>query len=281
MAAPIKSMEELFLKIFKITVLSIMGLSLVAIVLLLVAAPFQYGQSPQEPAPAQKAPEKQISLDELKAFLIEQEKQRTRKDVAPKPQPGALGGVSRYGEEALRLFRCSLKFGEDTGKLTVEQVRDEQKNAQMREELRARLEQEANGPLRGDIYIKSAEAFTCKALADPSIIALAKEDRPEANKVGPVFRPTLGFHRMAWDKIQAEKQQFEQREQQRVASQRSSEEVRVSLAKAQALGYLIAAASAFALFMILALYLLAAKIENDLRDINEAVRASGLQRAHT
>ncbi len=53
----IKDFEELFLKIFKIAVLLIMGLAFIAILFFVVTAAYQYSQSPKEPAPAQKAPE--------------------------------------------------------------------------------------------------------------------------------------------------------------------------------------------------------------------------------
>lgn len=138
------------------------------------------------------------------------------------------------------------------------------------ENTRGAIERAANESWRGEPWVKAAVAFTCKVLADNSIIALKKD-----GKIGSVFMPTLNFHVSAWDKIQAEKQQFEQSEIQRVASERAAEEARVGLAKVSAIGSFAAAGGAFGLFMLLALLLLGAKIENDLRDINESIRAAG------
>lgn len=265
--APVKGFDEFFLKIAKVTVLLIMVLALIAICFFVATAAYQYSQTPKEPAPAQKAPEKTIGLDDLKTYLIEQKKREDGKGEAPRQQPGSSQQSLRFAEEALPLFRCAGKFAEDVG-ADVEKGNEAQSN----EDIRGAIERAANGSLRGEPWVKVAVAFTCKVLADNSIIALKKE-----GKIGSVFMPTLSFHVSAWDKIQAEKLQFEQGEMQRVASERASEAVRVALAKASAKDCLIAAGSAFALLMVLAVYLLGAKIENDLRDINKSIRAGGRQ----
>lgn len=124
-------------------------------------------------------------------------------------------------------------------------------------------------------WVKSSVDFTCKTLADTSIITMKKE-----GKIGAVFLPALGFHLLTWDKIQAEKLEFEQNEEKRVVSERVDEQLRVSAAKASAFSLLIGAASAFALFMMLALYLLGARIENNLRNINESIQGKEQQQAN-
>jgi len=260
--ASTKVVEEFFLRIFKVTVLLFMGLALIAIVFFVATAGYQYSQSPKDPAPAQKAPEKVISLDDLKAYLIEAEKRKNSKEEAPKQRPGDHKASLQFQENATKLFRCSGKFAEDVG-ADVEKGDD----AQKLENLRAGIEGAAESPFRGEPWVKAAVDFTCNVLADNSIIALKKE-----KKIGSVFLPTLNFHTSAWDKIQTDKRQFEQSEQQRVAAERASEAMRVGLAKASAITHLIAAGSAFGLFMLLALYLLGAKVESDLRDINDAIR---------
>jgi len=50
--APVKSIEEFFLRIFKVTVLLIMGLALIAILFFVATAAYEYSQTPKEPAPA-------------------------------------------------------------------------------------------------------------------------------------------------------------------------------------------------------------------------------------
>lgn len=260
-----KELEEVFLRVFKIAILVIMGLALIAIFFFVATAAYQYSQSPKEPAPAQKAPEKSINLDDLRTYLIEQEKRKNSQGEAPRQQQGEYKNRLLFLEDATLLFRCTGKFAEDVG--AVVEKGDE---AQRLENMRGDIERASNGSLRGEPWVKAAVAFTCKVLSDSSIIALKKE-----GKIGSVFMPTLNFHISAWDKIQEEKQQFNQREERQVASERAAEEARVAQAKASADRRLIAAGGTFGLFMVLALYLLGAKIENDLRDINESIRAGG------
>lgn len=261
----VKSVEELFLKIFKVTVLLVMGAALLAIVVLVVTAAYQYSQTPKEPAPAQKAPVREIKLDDLKRFLIEKEKKDGSSGDASNQQPAGRPISLQYQEDATALFRCASEFGKQVG---VEfQDPNDAVNAQRLQQIRGYVETSANGSnLRGEPWVKAMVAFTCMALADSSVIALKKEA-----KVKSIFFPVMTFHLETWDFVQGEKVKFDRGEENRVASERSAEALRVAAAKAIAVMCLIAAASAFALFMMLALYLLAAKIENDLREINESI----------
>ena len=272
MTTSIKDIEEFFLKIFKITVLLVMGLALIAIFFFVVTAVYQYSQTPKEPAPAQKAPvrdpEKEISLDNLSKFLIEQEKINSNKEDATKQQTDGRDTSLRFFEEATALYRCTVDFGTKVG-AKIEEAQ-ESVNIQRIADLRKNIESTASVSLRGEPWVKAAVAFTCLALSDNTIITLKKE-----GKIKNVFYPVLNFHISAWDRIQAERVQFEQREENRIASERAAEAIRVAEAKALAITCLIAAASAFGLFMLLAIYLLGAKIENDLREINDSIRVTG------
>lgn len=266
MTTPTRNLEELFLRIFKTVILVLMGLSLVAVVYFAVTAAFQYGQTPVEPAPAQKAPVKEISIENLKQWLLEQEK---RESDQPRPSTGGEQKKSvQFLEEAVKLYRCSESFGRLLGAEIVDS--SDAVNQKRIDDLRIRLEEFAfQKPWRGEAWVKAAAAFTCKALEDPAIVALKKEE-----KIKSVFYPVLNFQLLTWDAIQTERIQFEEREEKRVATERNLEEIRVETAKAVALTRLISAGIAFGLFMVLALYLLFAKIENNLRDINEAIKAA-------
>ncbi|MDP2822665.1 MAG: hypothetical protein Q8O52_08290 [Sulfuritalea sp.] len=98
MAAPVQNVEVLFLKILKIAVLVIMSLALIAILFFLGNAAYQNSQSPKEPAPAQKAPPKEIRIDGLKDMLIEQGKARDGKPE--KAQPVAMATTVDYLTDA-------------------------------------------------------------------------------------------------------------------------------------------------------------------------------------
>ena len=258
-----RNIEELFLRIFKIAILVLMALSLVAIVYFVVTSAFQYGQSPVEPAPAQKAPTKEIGLENLRQWLLDQEK---RESDQPRQPANDQRKSVQFLEDAVKLYRCSESFG----KLVGAEIADsnDATNQQRIGELRGQIEAVATSKdWRGEPWVKAAVTFVCKALEDSAIVALKKE-----GKVKAVFLPVLNFHLSSWDRIQTERIQFEEREERRVARERNSDEIRVATAKAIALTKLISAGIAFGLFMVLALYLLGAKIENNLRDINEAIR---------
>ena len=270
MVMPIKDIEELFLKIFKVAVLVVMGIALVAVVVFLLTSLYQFSQSPKEPRPAQKAPVKQIELQDLKRFLIDKEKRDSGQWDSSRQRSGNRQTSLRFLEDATILFRCAGDFGKRVGE-NIEDPSDVV-NAQRLENIRGYIERLADGSsLRGELWIKALCKFDCMALADNSIIELKRE-----HKVKSVFYPIIEFHLAAWDKIQSDRVAFEQREENRVASERLSEAARVAKAKALAITCMISAASAFALFMMLAIYLLVAKIENNLREINESIRTKGL-----
>lgn len=268
MGSPVKDLEEFYLKLFKVVVLVFMSVALVSIVVLLLTAAQQYFQSPKEPAPAQKAPHKEVEVEDLKRFLLDREKDDPKQD-GPKQLPRELTSL-RYQEQANALFRCAEEFGK---KVVAEVVQtDDARNAQALQNLRSNLEQQANqSPLRGEPWVQSAVAFTCAVLANETVIALKKEQKLKK----AIFFSILEFHGLTWDSIQREKVAFEDREKARVESERAAEVTRVIMAKALAVTCAVAAASLFALFMLLAIYLLASKAESDLREIGEAIRALG------
>jgi hypothetical protein len=267
MALPTQSIEVIFLKIFKGTVLLIMGLALISILVLCISAVYQISQTPKQPIPAQKAPEKdpekEININNLKQFLIDREK---NKNETSKQQNGPQTSLL-FLEDATALYRCSVDFANKIGAIT--ENADDTQNLQRVNEFRWKLERIASSPLLGETWVKAAKPFICTALADESIIALKKE-----GMVKTVFFPILEFHAETWKKIQEEKLQFEQSENDRVSKQWNDELRRVDSAKAGAIVNLIAAGCSFGVFMILALYLIIAKIETNMRDINESIRNS-------
>ncbi|WP_440109232.1 hypothetical protein [Acidovorax sp. BL-A-41-H1] len=263
MAIETKRTEELFLKIVKVTVLACMALALLTVIILGINVAYQSAKMPNEPAPAQKAPDRQVSMDDLRKMLLKDDKTGEAQSPASAPKP--MAPSLRYLEEVTRLYRCSIEFGIKVG-AQIDQE-DNAAAAQRVEELRAQVEKLAGDPRRGERWVKATTEFTCAALADPTIIAMRKE-----GKIKSVFYPVLNFHIKAWDSIEDEKAAFEQAERDRVERERAEEALRIAQARANAMASAIAAGVAFATFMLLAIYLLGSKIETNLRDINEAIR---------
>lgn len=268
MSAPVQNVEVLFLKIFKVTVLVIMGLALIAILYFLANASYQYSQSPKEPAPAQKAPPKEIRLDGLKDMLIEDGKRRDGK--TEKVQPVAMATTIEYRTEADLMYECKGNFANAVG-TPLPEAGNNSAMANEAERLRQKLEEFAKqADYRGAAWVKAVAAFTCAAMKDQSLMTLQKE-----NKITRPFTVSIEFHAARWDEIEIEKRRFEQAEQARVNGERAAELARVAVAKAQAVAHMTAALIAFAVFMALALYLVFAKIETNLRDINGSIRSAG------
>ena len=151
----------------------------------------------------------------------------------------------------------------------------------IREEARARAagilrdaapcaREEATTKLRGDLSTETVR----RLLPDGTLRITEYQD----GKVKSVFFTVLNFHMKAWDDIQQAKTQFEQAEQERVEKERMQEELRIAQARAEALYSATAAAAAFGLFMLLALYLLGAKIETNLRGIDRSLADMAQQR---
>ena len=244
-----------------------MGIALLSILILCGNAIYQLSQTPKQPTPAQKAPEKdpvkEINLDRLKQFLIDREKQENNQGTIPAQQDSQQTSLL-YLEDATALYRCSADFGKKIGAV-IENIDDTQ-NLQRVNEFRSRLERIADSPLLGEAWVRAAKPFICKALEDESLIALKKE-----GKVKTIFLPILEFHADTWRTIQDEKLQFEKSEKDRVENEWNAELNRVRSAKVDALQNLMAAGVSFGIFMFLALYLIFAKIENNLRNIHEAI----------
>ena len=254
--------EELFLKIFKVVILVVMGLGLVLAIGLSLYSASLYFQTPKKPAPAKAAPAEEVSVEKLLKQLKPEEPAKQEEKQAPAESPkGQAPQALKYLEEVTALYRCSIEFAKAVGAQVDET--DAAAASRTTEEYRGQLETLADAnELRGEAYVKDAVKFTCAVLKNPQIIALRKE-----NKVSGVFLKVLNFHLREWDRIQLDKVKFERQEEIRIAKEEDEEDARVMGAKIQAITMIAAAGIAFAIFMIIALYLIFAKIETNLRRI--------------
>lgn len=254
--------EELFLKIFKVVILVVMGLGLVLAIGLSLYSASLYFQTPKKPAPAKAAPAEEVSVEKLLKQLKPEEPAKQEEKQAPAESPkGQAPQALKYLEEVTALYRCSIEFAKAVGAQVDET--DAAAASRTTEEYRSQLETLADAnELRGEAYVKDAVKFTCAVLRNPQIIALRKE-----NKVSGVFLKVLNFHLREWDRIQLDKVKFERQEEIRIAKEEDEEDARVMGAKIQAITMIAAAGIAFAIFMIIALYLIFAKIETNLRRI--------------
>ena len=240
-----------------------MGVGLIASITFAIYSATQYSQKPIEPTPAKTPPQKEVNLDNLIRELTPKEPQKQEEKPENKETISTPAPSLNYLEDVTALYRCSIEFAKATG-VAVEEADGMSASAEI-ERYRGQIETIAKAnSSRGDSYVKDAVKFTCGALKNDAIISLRKE-----GKISSVFVGTLNFHLKEWDKIQQEKKDFEEAEQDRIESEKNAERNRVAEAKENALLALYAAGIAFAVFMAIALYLIIAKIENNLRKISE------------
>jgi len=254
--------EAIYLKIFKGTVLTVMSIALIGVILMLGSAAINFTVSPKEPAPAKTTIKREVTIDDLKKTLIEENSKKASEPETPVNTPATENHRPLlYKEEATTLHQCSVNFGKSINVAVPETSAE--KTAQEIETLRSQLEQlAAESESRGAAYVKSAVLFTCKVTTDVSIIDLKK-----TGKIGSVFIPTLNFHLTAWDKIQKEAAALESEEHARVSREREEDNIRVTSAHTKAITQITSAGVSFLAFMILAIYLLGARIENHLNSL--------------
>lgn len=267
MAVQIKGTEEFFLKIVKFAILAMMGLALVAIPLLLVIGGVNFTSQPKKPEPEKEAPAREVTMDGFQSYLLELQKKQdeaesfdpSKKKATEQDQPPAL-----YLINSVDIFRCLQKFAV-AAEIDLP-VNYDSNDAAMK--YRGAIEAEASKVGRGEPYVNSLNNFICKVLLDPGVIALKKEKKFKGSMLSAVTK----YHRETWDRIVNERNKFKADEQARVRNEQLDESSRIAADRARAKYALTGAAAAFAIFMLLAIYLILAKIETNMRDINESIR---------
>ena len=266
-----KTVEELFLNIFKYTVLVFMTFALLGILILIPLAAVNYFQSPAPAKPAQPAPARSINPEDFKKFLIDAEKQRLEQEKRGDKTPqeftipaSQAPEVIVYAAEAIKLYKCQDTFSralKDGVPPTTNAQNDELLGLKRRE-----IQATAGKPFLGDKWVEAFIPFACGLFNDPALVKLKDE-----NLIGSVNKLLIPFHSSAFGQIQREIQRFNNNERARVLAEEAAEAARVSAAKSSSLLFLSIAAGLFGAFMLLALYLLIAKAENNLREISERI----------
>jgi hypothetical protein len=239
----IDKIDNLFLKIFRITLLVIMSFALLGTIGTLIYSAKLYFQDAKEVT--QDPPSNHIDLkgliDELEKKSLESEGKKT--EGSDSDSIRAL----KYLEEVTKLFRCSQAFAGAVGAVVVE-AGSEAASRDI-ENLRQQIELLADKKGRGDPFVIDLVSFSCSALQSNEIVKLRK-----GNKVQGVFLGILNYHVNAWDRILLERQEANLKENARILKDREKAFHTIQLS-----------AALFFIFMVLAFYLIFAKIELSLR----------------
>lgn len=123
---------------------------------------------------------------------------------------------------------------------------------------------------QGDDYAASQIAFVQKVLSTPDFVSMCKQGR------SGLFLNMLEWHRTQWIEQSEAAKEFEYKERKRVHDFNEAERMRVEAAKAGAIQSFMMAAVAFGLFMSVALLLIFARIESNLRNVQIVVSSGGM-----
>ncbi len=261
-----QNIEELYIRIFKISILSIMTIGLISIVVFLMYSAYLYSQTPIQPRPAEKAIFKDVDLQDFQNELAKEINVKQNKSKTDTQDVNSVNSLStlKYNEEALQMYRCSIDFAKSVN--AVSEETESKKIAEQVELLRYQIEKASEHYLRGDAWVNSAKNFICKALKDTNIIGLRKE-----GKIDQIFLPTLNFHIKTWDYNQSQKISFDKKEEDRVRTENMIEASRIANDKNFGFNLLIAAGCSFGIFLFFALYLIFYRLERNLKNINSSL----------
>lgn len=221
----------------------------------------QYSATPVPPEPERSAPSPTFSSA---AFIQSIKPQPTDKVQVKDAQPSTLAvdtGEEVFRVQAERLWTHVGKYQIDCA-LAAKLTKADFIEALRQTPLKNILEK------RGNEFAVSQDAFVRENLANEDIIALCKSGR------GGIFFSLLEFHRSSWDQQTRQAMEFESQERSRVERVRDSEIARVAAHKATSYQLFIGAAIAFGLFMSVALVLIFARLESNLRGVQTIVRTS-------
>ena len=253
--------EEGYLKLFRITIIVVLTLVLLATLAIGIQGAFKLMAKPKEVAPAQPAPAPSVSVEEfLKEFDKQPEAEATAPaapaDAAPAPPDTTLD--DKVTAQIARLF--GYFDGYQRACRIAPDARVDQRT--FAASLNRRVLRELFEEL-GDPYIQSQDGFEKALLSHPRVIeiCIARQGRAQ------VFLTSMNWHLEQWRAKIKEGEEFAAAELERFEAETAAEAARVEAEKAEGKMQLMVAAGLFAVFISLALLLIFAKIESNLRGV--------------
>lgn len=248
------TLENLFLKIFRNTVLVFMTIAILAVPVLLLTAAYKFLHSPGSAPSTEQTLAKDLDVEKLKQNLLNDANKNNAPQENPKPVAPQQNNALLYKDKALTIYKCGDEFKKATG-ANVESSDSAQTDQQI-EFIRSNLERLASFKFRGEAYVNGVTAFTCKVLRDSSIVELKKQ-----GKIGAVLIPAINTYTAKWNDAVEKNAQYE-----------AAEIQKSMIDKSEAAIYFYIAGSLFLSFMVLALYLMLSRVENHIGGINQSLR---------
>ena len=261
--------EEGYLKLFRIAILVVLTLVLVATVAIGVQGALKTTARPKAIEPAKTAPAPAVSVEE---FLKEFDKQPEAEAEAPAGPADAAPAQPDTTLDDKVSAQIARLYGYFDGYQRACRIADDARVDQRtfeasfnRRVMRGLLEE------LGDPYFQSQDGFEKALLAHPRVIEICVQRQGRAQ----VFWNSMNWHLEQWRAKIKEGEEFEAAELERVEAETAAEAERVIAEKAAGKAQLMVAAGLFAVFISLALLLIFAKIESNLRGVRVIERSPG------
>jgi hypothetical protein len=255
----LKKIEETYLKIFRIVLLIVLTIILIATMYIAGQGLMKLMESPKPVEPAKTAPPPDVSVEKF----LERFDEKPVNDPPPRqttsaPQKKDTTLDDKVSAQIRKLWAHYDKYQEacriDPDVRADRQTFEENLNRQVLRNLLQEL---------GDQYFSSQDMFEKMLLESPRAIQICieKEGRPG------IFFTSLNWHQEQWREQKNAADEFNALEKQRFENETNAEELRVAATKVAGTAQLVLAAQIFAAFMALALLLIFAKIESNLRGV--------------
>lgn len=257
------NIETSLLSIFRWILIAALFLLIIATGLLFVVGVSKIPYTTPEPEPARTAPKPNVSSSDFLSRLKEVSPDKTP-NQAQAPTPAAIAPDSTeaaFRGQSERLWVHVSKYQSDCG-IATPLSRNEFIESLRQTPLKRILE------LRGINYAASQDEFVKATLGSEDVIKLCKSGR------GGLFFAVIEFHRENWDKQVKAAELFESQESERIAAFKRKQENIAEENKATAMKLFMASAIAFGLFMSVALFLVFARIEANLRGTLNVLQVS-------
>lgn len=252
-------LEALFLSVMKALLLLALTVSIGVALYAGVVAVMKLNVAEEPLAAGPKKPDFKLSADDFanSADKKSKDKQVDDKSAAPDAEPDPAKTRRRYLEQATLLRSHLDMYRKNTGQSvnSGEGTQDERI-----EDLRATIEKVANNPKRGEPYVTSMVDWVKVVSTDQAIVKAVKAGKLNTEEYEP-----LRFHLIKWGVYQTALEQFEKAESSRLDAHESRQARRLAEASTSMMTHITIAGGALIAFILVAMILILAKIENHLR----------------
>lgn len=250
--------EETYLKLFKIVLLLILTLALLAAIVTVVKGIMDFTAKPEPIAPAQTAPAPKVDVE---AFIKALEK-RDQPPAAPTPAaPPEAPRANPMDELAASHLAKAWSYYDAYQKACNVPTKIEQDGFMSSDFPRNSFRNWFRK--YGPNFAESQDNFLRVVLANPTVIKICIDKQGR----GGVFSGALNWHLEEWADALDDIAEFNKKEESRVIRQFNAEEARIMEKRSEGVYMLWGALISFGVFMSLALLLIFSKIETNLRNV--------------